>query len=124
MKIFSERLRELREEKQLSMLALAKKIGVSDAAVCKWENGTNEPKASYILLLANFFEVTTDYLLGLENEIGFNTFSAPQKNTTSFPADAQELVDIYLALESEYQAQILQYARYFADRRGIKKKKA
>ena len=63
--IFSERLRELREAKGLSMIALSQKIGVSDAAICKWENATNEPKASYIYLLAEFFEVTTDYLLGL-----------------------------------------------------------
>ncbi len=62
-----QKLRELREEKKISQQELGKIIGVSDAAICNWENGTNEPKASYIKKLAIFFNVTTDYLLGTEN---------------------------------------------------------
>ena len=38
MSVFSENLKELREQKELSMRALAEKIQVSDAAICKWEN--------------------------------------------------------------------------------------
>ncbi len=61
------RIRELREEAGLSMQQLAKKIGVSDAAVCKWENGSSEPKASYILKLAEYFDCSTDYIVGKES---------------------------------------------------------
>ena len=67
MKIFAKRLRELRTEYGLSMKQLAKAIGTTDAAISKWENGINEPKISYIILIANYFKVTSDYLLGLEN---------------------------------------------------------
>ena len=65
-----QKIKELREENNLSMIQLAKKIDVSDAAICKWENGASEPKATYIHRLAVFFNVTTDYLLGLENDFG------------------------------------------------------
>lgn len=67
MKIFAERLRELRTEKGLSMKELAKVIKATDAAVSNWENDINEPKISYLKSIALFFGVTTDYLLGLEN---------------------------------------------------------
>ena len=101
MSIFSERLRELREQSGLSMLNLARKIGVSDAAVCKWENEENEPKASYILLLSNFFEVSTDYLLGLENDLGTKKYTSPVSPTLS--QDEQSLLDDYRSLAPALQ---------------------
>lgn len=116
MKILPERLRELREQNGLSMLALAEKIGVSDAAICKWENATNEPKASYIALLAEFFEVSTDYLLGLENDVGLKKYSAPKSKTAALSPDGQELLDMFSALDADYKAQILEYTRYFYER--------
>lgn len=57
-------IKELRTEKGLSQQALGKAVGVSQKAIDYWERGVNEPKASYIILLADFFGVTTDYLLG------------------------------------------------------------
>ncbi len=48
------------------MKQLAEQINATDAAVSNWENGINEPKLSYIISLATFFEVSTDYLLGIE----------------------------------------------------------
>ena len=47
--------------------ALGKEIGVSDAAIINWENGVHDIKGEYLIRLAKFFDVTTDYLLGLEN---------------------------------------------------------
>lgn len=57
-------IKELRSEKGLSQQALGKVIGVSQKAIDYWERGINEPKASYIVLLADFFNVSADYLLG------------------------------------------------------------
>ncbi len=67
MKIFAERLRELRTEKGLSMKQLALAIKTTDAAISNWENDINEPKITYLKVIAIYFGVTTDYLLGLEN---------------------------------------------------------
>lgn len=124
MSIFSERLRELREQKGLSMFALAQQIGVSDAAICKWENATNEPKASYISLLAEYFEVSSDYLLGFESDLGLKKYSAPLKNAPPLlnPKE-KELLEIFDSLAEEYQMQILEYARYFETRTNAQKKK-
>lgn len=64
---FSQRLRELRQDKGLSMKQLAKELGTTDAAVSNWENGINEPKISYLKSIAVYFKVTADYLIGLED---------------------------------------------------------
>ncbi len=59
-----EIIKELRTERGLSQAALAREIGVSQKAIDYWERGINEPKASYILALAEFFGVSSDELLG------------------------------------------------------------
>ncbi len=66
--MFGRKIRELREERGISMMALANAIGVSDTAVCKWENEVSEPKLSYIARLADFFGCSADYLVGRSDE--------------------------------------------------------
>ena len=67
MEIFAERLRELRTEKGLSMKQLAREIKTTDAAISNWENNINEPKITYLKAISIYFDVSTDYLLGLED---------------------------------------------------------
>lgn len=65
--IFSERLKELRIERGLTQKKLGEIIGATYSAVSFWENGTNEPKISYLIALCKYFDVTADYLLGLSD---------------------------------------------------------
>ncbi len=58
---------ELRTALGISQSKLAKEIGVSQKAIDYWERNINEPKASYIIKLAQFFNVSTDYLLGVSD---------------------------------------------------------
>ena len=60
-------IKELRIEKGISQMQLAKEIGCTQKAIDFWEKGINEPKASYIINLAKFFNVTCDFILGLED---------------------------------------------------------
>ena len=62
---FQERIKELRIQKQMSQMDLAKATGISQSAIAKWELGKTEPTASAIIVLARFFDESTDYLLGL-----------------------------------------------------------
>lgn len=71
---FSNRLKELRHEKKLSMKQLAQAIKTTDGAISNWENDVNEPKISYLIRLAIFFGVSADYLLGLEDETGAKAY--------------------------------------------------
>ena len=64
MKIFANRLLELRREKDISQFELAGAVQVSHSIVCYWETDRSEPSASNLVKLADFFGVSVDYLLG------------------------------------------------------------
>ena len=64
MKIFAERLLELRKEKGISQAILAKQLQVSYSVVCYWETDRSEPTAPNLVKIADYFDVSVDYLLG------------------------------------------------------------
>lgn len=68
MEKFTERLKELRTEKGLTQAQLATETGLSRSAIGFWENGERVPLASVIIILAKYFGVTTDYLLGVTDD--------------------------------------------------------
>ena len=67
MKIFAERIKELRQEKNLTLKELAKEIGVTDIAISRWENELRTPNIETLVLFAKYFGVTADYLVGMED---------------------------------------------------------
>lgn len=60
-------IKSLRESVGVSQATLAKRIGVTRSAVNAWEMGLSVPTAQYIVELSQFFHVSADYILGLEN---------------------------------------------------------
>lgn len=66
-KVFRKRLLQLRTEKRLSQSKLAKQIGISPATIGYYENGDRLPDIDIAARIANFFDVTADYLLGFSN---------------------------------------------------------
>lgn len=67
MHIFQERLKELRLSNKLSARELAEKIDVTFVAIYKWEKGERLPNLENLVALAKYFNVSTDYLCGLED---------------------------------------------------------
>lgn len=70
MRIFADRLNKLLEENGITKYKFAKDIGVNKQTVAFWCDEVNEPKISYLRLIAEYFDVSADYLLGLENDDG------------------------------------------------------
>ncbi len=66
--IFKERLKELREERELNQSQLALESGISQAAIAKWESGDRTPNMYSLIILSKYFGVTTDYMLGLTDD--------------------------------------------------------
>lgn len=63
----ADRIQNLRKSRGISQEELADKIGVSRQAVSKWESEQSTPDIEKVILLSNYFETTTDYLLkGIE----------------------------------------------------------
>ena len=83
---------ELRKEKGLSQKKLAEALGVSQAAIAKIEINRNEATASTIRKLATFFDVTADYLLGLEDDFGARTSPAAATMGESLTKAERELI--------------------------------
>ena len=63
---FCERLKELRQEKSVGQVELARALGVSKGIISLWENGLREPKLSNLVALSKYFGVSLDILVGLE----------------------------------------------------------
>lgn len=66
--MLNERIRELRGSRGISQIQLAGKLGVTKQSVSNWENDNILPSIEMLVKIANFFEVSTDYLLGLDNK--------------------------------------------------------
>lgn len=65
----SERIKELRLQMQLTQSELAKRTGLLQSSIAYWEIGKNVPDSNKIIILAEFFDVSTDYLLGLSDNM-------------------------------------------------------
>jgi len=67
MKEFGKKFKDLRIELGLGQVALAKELGVGKSIISSWERGESLPSMPYLILIAKYFKVTTDYLCGLED---------------------------------------------------------
>ena len=65
--IFSQRLRALMKERSVKQSILAKKAGCSRQAVSQYIDGSSVPNIDKLLSIADFFDVSADYLLGRTN---------------------------------------------------------
>ena len=111
------RLKEWREERHLTQNDIAKEIKTSQTNIGRWEKELNEPAASFLIRLADFFQCSIDYLLGREDDLGNITIHT--EKPAPLPQDEQELLNIYQALSPAHRSQILEYARYFAEKSGV-----
>lgn len=99
METLGNKIKQLRKEKQLTQPQLADALNVSKSVISFWENDINEPKASYMISLATFFKVSTDYLLGIETEDGRIIIQEPD-----LPSDEKKILEEYRALSPELKA--------------------
>ena len=90
------KLRTLRKDRGLTQSELGKALGVSPSTIGMYEQGRREPDKDALLAIANFFNVTTDYLLGNDTPA-----SNPQTTTP-----ARDLLDMLFADEPEFLAKV------------------
>lgn len=66
METFGERLRALRMERNIGQVELAKQLDVGKSIISLWEQNKCEPTLSRLIAISQLFDVTIDYLAGLE----------------------------------------------------------
>lgn len=57
-------LKKLRKQKNLTQIALQMQTGIDQALLSKFENGTRIPPTETLMLLADFYDVSMDYIMG------------------------------------------------------------
>ena len=67
-KIFSERLINIRKSKKIPAKAVADALGLSKAAISQFESGKNAPSSATLIALADFFNISLDYLVGRSDD--------------------------------------------------------
>lgn len=92
-----KRLRELRERRKLTQKDVAEQLHISQQSYGFYENGTRDPNPEMLSSLADFYNVTTDYLLERSDiPVNQNTLSSLPKNLLLElkDADAQTLTEL------------------------------
>lgn len=74
-----DNLRILRKKKGLSLKALGEILGLSESTVSLYESGKRQPDNNTLIKIANFFDVSTDYLLGISNNSAKNADATNEK---------------------------------------------
>ena len=80
----SKKIKELREQNNITQNKLANDLFIKQQTVAQWENGSRALKADSIISLAKYFNVSTDYLLGLTENTSTNISEIGISNKTGF----------------------------------------
>ncbi|HEM3501172.1 helix-turn-helix domain-containing protein [Streptococcus suis] len=103
MSSLGDRVRELRESKNMTQTELAEMLDMKTyTTVSKWEKNENFPKGRDLKRLAQIFSVTSDYLLGLSDN-RHDKFSKQ-------PSDLAEITSIYRQLDDDRKGNVVVYA--------------
>lgn len=103
------RIKELRTENGLKQKEPAKKIHVAANTLSQFETGKANPGYDVLITLADFFEVSVDYLPGRADEAG-NVKILPDKTGVYPSADEAELLALYRRADETGKARIKAYA--------------
>ena len=93
MTIFGQRFKILRKKYELTQNELAQEFNTTFSTISMWENGRNYPEVTKLIEIAEYFQVSTDYLLGLEAKSKNKAIKTKTDKTIS--EDEQELLDLY-----------------------------
>lgn len=107
MATFGELLAELRQDKGLTQKQLGRVLSVSTGTISNYENGVHYPDLEKLVALADYFQVSTDYLLGRENadrEVHIPETKEPKDERvirfihrfSQLPQDRQQVLDIIM----------------------------
>lgn len=98
--MFGKQLRKLRNKQGISAKTLGGILGIPQTTISNWENLKSEPNYESLIKIANYFNVTVDYLVGNDNEENKNEISRLAKELfdelNSIPQPAREKIEIGL----------------------------
>lgn len=97
---FNKILKELRLEQGLTQTQLAKKSNLAPSCIAMFETEKREPNANSLIALSSALNVSTDYLLGLEDDFGARTATAPTVMGDNYSPEERQLIEDYQKLNT------------------------
>ncbi len=104
--LFKDRLKELREDRHFSQKKVAISCDLTPTCICQLETGVRNPTGSTLVALANFFDVSIDYLMGRTTDIENVSLAMPGEQLT---ADERELLNGYRKLDLKNRMHVSAY---------------
>ena len=112
------RIKELREMKGLQQKQLAIDLGVTQPTVCDWENGNKTPSFKSAVKIADYFHVTTDYLLGRDEPVT----TADEENKTDLDGLEFAFMENYRELNDDDRAELIRMKNRMLELKRLKTK--
>lgn len=115
-----ENLKKIRNERNISQKTVADFLGVSQQAYANYENGKRQPEYKILAILADYFNVSVDYLLGREEiKKAPAVAEAPTRENLRFALSGE----VNGPLKEEQVDEVLEFARFIYERDKNKEKK-
>lgn len=103
---FSVRLKELRNERQLTQKRLSEILSLSKNTICEYEKGRAEPSLDCLLKLSDIFEVSVDYLIGKSSDFEKVKYSSAVEGLTQ---EEREILRAFRGLFPKQRKLLLQF---------------
>lgn len=107
-------------ERKISAKKLSDDTGISTGNISDWKSGRSMPSGAKLQILSKYFDVSTDYLLGREEQpkVSYSTQEKARLND-----DEEKLLEIYRGLTETQKALVLDRAQGFSDLNEAEAKK-
>lgn len=124
--VFGSRLRQLRKDRRLTMKEFGTKFDLAESTISGYETGIRNPDMTYIKRFAEFFDVTTDYLIGTSDQIPIDNIGQEDQNS-SHKGDTEQIdpewQELYAkVMEKGAKLEATAFLRAVADGKMSKKK--
>lgn len=106
MKIFGERIRALRESMNFSQVKFAETFGIGQSSVVRYEKGKASPSLELLVRIADYYDVSLDYVLGRTDNPQGKLYDCKPKNR--YPADMENFVEMCFDPTSPMNARLKQ----------------
>ena len=106
MKIFGERIRALRESMNYSQVKFAETFGIGQSSVVRYEKGEASPALELLVKIADYYDVSLDYILGRTDNPQGKLYDCKPKN--GYPADIENFVEMCFDSNSPMHAKLKQ----------------
>lgn len=114
MATIAERIKGLRKKAGLTQQELGDRFGVAKSTICQYENGNSAPNDDIKIAMANYFNVSMDYLMGKTDVPGFDS-RTPPVIAAKVTESGINMFHTYLDLSATDQAKVNDYVQILSE---------